>query len=502
MSKISNFYVPIDYSDLLKIIPEDVNEILYSTLCQAIKKESFSLERKWNTHVLITKLGFAYTELLEEDQTKSIFYKWVEIHDDKTLQIKKNKIYFNFTWYSVVRDEVYESKEDFKYRAKNFGSFCKDLYDATNNDYMKYFIEKNSKILVPINYSDLYDILPEGEKLLRSTLCAVQIKNVKVASIGYRTGIAHVLITKSGIAYNSSFEVQKKTSNFYYWNKHKFKFKKEEIRLFIDRSDYISFMEMEKFDSEKNFPTFCKMVRTVYLEYINEMTNYLTNIAEKFAKDGYDNFIEKLVPFLFAGYYDKAIDIIEELLKIIPESKGGDLWYYKAQALISLRTYKEFLNRSQEALNSYNMALKINPNDERVLDKKNELVLEMKLFSIPLKVQNKARTLFLAGKKNFNKNNYEKAMEFYNKALKLNPYDIKTWNNKGNTLEAIGKFKKAINCYEEALKLNPKDYDATRNLKKCEDNMGKYGDVASFCSQCGKILPLNSQFCGECGTQN
>ena len=56
-------YVPIDNSDLKSIIP-DTDDLLYSTECKGIYTipgGNRTLIVKWNTHVLLTSGGMAYT---------------------------------------------------------------------------------------------------------------------------------------------------------------------------------------------------------------------------------------------------------------------------------------------------------------------------------------------------------------------------------------------------------------------------------------------------------
>lgn len=67
----------------------------------------------------------------------------------------------------------------------------------------------------------------------------------------------------------------------------------------------------------------------------------------------------------------------------------------------------------------------------------------------------------------YKKKDYEKAVEFYNKALSSeHPLDqSKTYYNIGNTLYRLQKLPESILAYEQALKLNPEDVDAKYNLE-------------------------------------
>ena len=51
-------------------------------------------------------------------------------------------------------------------------------------------------------------------------------------------------------------------------------------------------------------------------------------------------------------------------------------------------------------------------------------------------------------------NKYDEAINPYDKAIKINPYNSKAWYNKGVSLSKLGKFDKAIKAYDKAIKIN------------------------------------------------
>jgi tetratricopeptide (TPR) repeat protein len=63
------------------------------------------------------------------------------------------------------------------------------------------------------------------------------------------------------------------------------------------------------------------------------------------------------------------------------------------------------------------------------------------------------------------KKQFQKALGYCDKAIKIYPYFVPAWNNKGNVLVNLGKKKDAIQCYKKALKLNPNYIPAKRNLR-------------------------------------
>lgn len=58
---------------------------------------------------------------------------------------------------------------------------------------------------------------------------------------------------------------------------------------------------------------------------------------------------------------------------------------------------------------------------------------------------------------------YQKIIEQYDDALKLNSKDTISWNNKGTALVELGKYKEAMGCFNMSLELDPKNAAAWHN---------------------------------------
>jgi len=54
---------------------------------------------------------------------------------------------------------------------------------------------------------------------------------------------------------------------------------------------------------------------------------------------------------------------------------------------------------------------------------------------------------------------YEKAIECYNRVLELNPLDTNAINNLGASLVHLARDEEAIECFTKLIELNPKDAD-------------------------------------------
>ena len=62
---------------------------------------------------------------------------------------------------------------------------------------------------------------------------------------------------------------------------------------------------------------------------------------------------------------------------------------------------------------------------------------------------------------------YEKAIECYDKAIRLDPDNVYAWNNRGLSYLAKEAFDKAIECFSEAIRIDPDYADAVRWSTTC-----------------------------------
>ena len=71
---------------------------------------------------------------------------------------------------------------------------------------------------------------------------------------------------------------------------------------------------------------------------------------------------------------------------------------------------------------------------------------------------------------------YAEAMEYYDKALEIDPKHALAWHNKGDALYALGRYEEAVDCYDRALEIDPNlapawagKVDALRKLGRYEE---------------------------------
>jgi len=85
--------------------------------------------------------------------------------------------------------------------------------------------------------------------------------------------------------------------------------------------------------------------------------------------------------------------------------------------------------------------------------------------------------------------NFDSAIEYYNKALRIKPYYYDALNNRGVAYAAKGDFDRAIADYTEALRIKPDYYDALYNRSEAYHNKGDFDRALEDYNAILKIKP-------------
>jgi Flp pilus assembly protein TadD, contains TPR repeats len=90
-----------------------------------------------------------------------------------------------------------------------------------------------------------------------------------------------------------------------------------------------------------------------------------------------------------------------------------------------------------------------------------------------------------------NKQEYDKAIECYDKAIELNPEDEGAWLWKGNVLGKLQNYEESLACYDKILELNPKNEYAWRWKGAILAQLQRYEESLMFYD---KVIELNPQY--------
>ena len=83
----------------------------------------------------------------------------------------------------------------------------------------------------------------------------------------------------------------------------------------------------------------------------------------------------------------------------------------------------------------------------------------------------------------------QKAIEYLNEAIKLNPDSAQGYNNRGNAYGDLGEYQRAITDYDEAIRLKPDYANAYSNRGITYDNLGEYQRAIEDLNEAISIKP-------------
>lgn len=139
---MSDIYVPINYSDMISMIPPG-EDIIYSTLCKSAISKHYGkkiVTYKWICHVLMTSEGVAYTKkdvkMITVTDVKT-YTPWAKIKS--ILSAGRFGIGFitKVSDFALVREKNFESKEDFKKRSREFVGKFRPLLIEKKEEWLK-----------------------------------------------------------------------------------------------------------------------------------------------------------------------------------------------------------------------------------------------------------------------------------------------------------------------------------------------------------------------------
>ena len=106
-------------------------------------------------------------------------------------------------------------------------------------------------------------------------------------------------------------------------------------------------------------------------------------------------------------------------------------------------------------------------------------------------MENQIDNLVEEGKKYLKLQQYEKAIECFDKAIELNPKNDSLWAIKGRALQESGQLKEAIDYYDKAIELNPKNDSLWAIKGRALQESGQLKDAIDCFDKAIELNPKN-----------
>ncbi|MEX0764220.1 MAG: tetratricopeptide repeat protein [Nitrosopumilaceae archaeon] len=180
------------------------------------------------------------------------------------------------------------------------------------------------------------------------------------------------------------------------------------------------------------------------------------------------------------GKYKEAIEYVEKILKIDPNN---------GEALANKALILTFLKKYPEALSVYEQVQNIVPDKASVLVNLGMLYVDhledyekgLNCFNDALKINpydpdasaNKSKTLVLLKR-------FDEAIESADNALQLDPNDTLALTEKGNALHMLKRFEDALICYQRILKISPLGDKIIFNVANSLFELGRYLEAIPY----------------------
>jgi tetratricopeptide (TPR) repeat protein len=208
-----------------------------------------------------------------------------------------------------------------------------------------------------------------------------------------------------------------------------------------------------------------------------------------FGKNNVNNLYEEALD-LATTDDEECIRCYDKIIKI--NSNEGMAWRGKGLALGRL-------GRPQAAIECYDEALKIDPYDDIAQRSKDIEIEEFKAIDTVTHSPDMS-SLVTKGLELELDEKYEEAIQCYDEALEINPNDESVWENKADALGSLDKDEEAIQCYDEALEINPENEHVLTmkgtglfQLKKYEEAIQCYDEALEINPENEHALTMKDQ---------
>ncbi|HLP91763.1 MAG TPA: tetratricopeptide repeat protein [Nostocaceae cyanobacterium] len=269
------------------------------------------------------------------------------------------------------------------------------------------------------------------------------------------------------------------------------------------------------------------MYRGITLGHLEKYEEGLKSInqAIKLKPDYPEALMYKGITLGNLGKYKEGLNSINQAIKLKP--KYYEAWMYhgitlarldrreKEQAISSFDKSIEFqpnnpealtyrgitlhqLNRLEEALANYDQAIEIKPDYEKAWKRRSYVIhqlLRLECFEIVLLSLDKALKIRpnhveswqFHGHTLFSLRFYEKALTSYNKVLEFDNFNLEALKRKGLVLKYLDQYDEAIEVYKKCIEIKPNDHETLNSLGTVLEKVDKFQEAYDSYNQAVQI---------------
>ncbi len=167
--------------------------------------------------------------------------------------------------------------------------------------------------------------------------------------------------------------------------------------------------------------------------------------------------------------YGEAVDSFDQLIKL----EGNNAQAYNDRALI----LSGGMRQHEEALNSLETALQINPGNANYWFNKGMILEKTERYAEAQEAYSQAATLnpsldmawYRQGWILAMQGSYNESLPLLDKAIDLNSKNADAWNTKGLVLMELNSTTEAQSCFEKAIALQPSNQNFQNNLQEAQE---------------------------------
>lgn len=179
------------------------------------------------------------------------------------------------------------------------------------------------------------------------------------------------------------------------------------------------------------------------------------------------------------GHHEEALQCFDRALAINPDD--ADTLSNKINALNNFGTALEEMGKWQEAIDCYDQALSIESDDVYALNNKGIVLKKMGRMEEALKCYNLAleinhcfvEAFYNKGILLYELRSYNEALKCFDNALEFSPRFPDAWNYKAIVFIEMSRYEESVKCANRALKINPHYADAWGNRGEAFGKLGR-----------------------------